>query len=104
MEFKVLGSRVLAEKLANNNITTSGICLASSETNVRRAKVVCLPEDENVALDIRLGDKFIYEEHTAIDVKIQNKDYIIIDLQDILLILKEEKWKKSLKAQTHVKN
>ena len=103
MEFKVLGTRILAEKLANNNITTSGICLASSETNVRRAKVVCLPEGD-VAQEIKLGDKFIYEEHTAIDVKIQNKDYIIIDLQDILLILKEEKWKKSLKAQTHVKN
>ena len=91
MKFNVLGPRVLAKISQEDNKTASGITLSMTDnSNVQKARVVALG-NEVLTPFIDLNDEFLYEEHTAIKINFENNNYILIDIQDILLVFKEEK-------------
>ncbi len=81
MAIKPLGDRVVAKKEANATKTASGILLG--ETGEKPTWAVVQAVGSSVK-DVKKGDKIIYREYSATEVKVDDKEYLIIKLEDIL--------------------
>lgn len=83
---KPLGDRVVAIKEEAKTQTASGILLPEvAKEQPVVAEVVAIGEDIK---NIKTGDKIVYTEYRAADLKINNKNYLILKAEDILGIIK----------------
>ena len=78
MSIKPLADRVVAKKDAAVDKTASGILLGTSE------------EKSNTAVieTVKAGERFIYREYTATEVKVNGEEYLIVKEEDILAVIK----------------
>lgn len=84
MSIKPLADRVVAIKEAALEKTASGIYLGEAKEKPNYATVESVGPDVK---NIKKGDKIIYREYSATEVKIEQKDYLIIKEEDILATL-----------------
>ena len=81
MTIKPLKDRVVAIKEAPQSKTKSGILLGEAKEQPAYAIVESVgPEVQSV----KKGDKIIFKEYTTTDVKIKDKEYLILQEKDIL--------------------
>ena len=81
-----LGDRVVAVKEQAKTKTASGILLPeNAKEQPIMARVMAVGDEVK---NVKNGDKIVYSEYRATDLKINNKDYLIIKLEDILGIVK----------------
>ena len=81
MAIKPLGDRVVAKKEQPKTTTASGILLGEAKEAPAYAVVESVgPEVKH----IKKGDKIIYKEYTATEVKLDNQGYLIVKEEDIL--------------------
>ena len=81
MALQPMSDRVVASKEKPMEKTASGILLGESKESPAYAVVESVgPNVKN----IKKGDKIIYKEYSATEVKIEEKDYFIIKEEDIL--------------------
>lgn len=93
MKIKPLLDKVVLEQIEAEEKTSSGILLPS--TNKEKpaiAKVIAVGEGgfvdgSEVKMLVKVGDKVLYSKYAGSDVKIENKDYIVIKQADILAII-----------------
>ncbi|MBQ3429889.1 co-chaperone GroES [Candidatus Saccharibacteria bacterium] len=82
MTLKPLKDRVVAFKEQPKEKTASGLLLPSDSKEKPAYAVV-----ESVGPDvkeIKKGDKILYKEYSGTNVKINDKEYLILDEKDIL--------------------
>ncbi len=91
---KPLGDRVVIEALAKEEVTKSGIVLPDTvKEKPQEGKVVAvgtgrtLENGQKVALDVKVGDKVIFSKYAGTEVKVEGKEYLIINERDILAII-----------------
>ena len=81
-----LGDRVVAVKEQAKTKTASGILLPeNAKEQPIMAEVIAVGDEVK---NVKNGDKIVYSEYRATDLKINDKDYLIIKLEDILGIVK----------------
>ncbi len=81
-----LGDRVVAVKEQAKTKTASGILLPeNAKEQPIMAEVIAVGDEVK---NVKNGDKIVYSEYRATDLKINNKDYLIIKLEDVLGIVK----------------
>lgn len=92
MNIKPLGERVVIKKVEKENVTASGIVLpdsAQEESNI--AEVVAIsPELENneeINLELKVGDRVIYSKYAGTQVEIDKEEVIVIKYDDLLAII-----------------
>jgi chaperonin GroES len=84
MAIKPLADRVVAIKHAALEKTASGIYLGEAKEKPSYATVESVgPKVEG----IKKGDKILYREYSATEVKIDRQEYLIIKSEDILATL-----------------
>ena len=84
MSIKPLANRVVAKKDAAASTTASGILLGSSKEKSTTATVESVGPDVK---SVKKGDRILYNEYSATDVKYDGTDYLIIKEEDILATL-----------------
>lgn len=84
MQLKPLQDRVVAIKEQPMETTKSGILLGSAKEAPAYAVVESVGPDVKT---IKVGDKIISKNYSTTDVKIDDKDYIIVKEEDILATL-----------------
>ncbi len=88
MEIKPIFDRIIAKCNKNSFVTKSGIQL-EDEGDIKSATICEISQDvKNTPLQV--GNTIFYEEHTVANFKIENEDYILIKLEDILAFKKGE--------------
>lgn len=94
---KPLYDRLLLEKVEVVKETSSGILLPeSTEDSSSMAKVVAKGEgritdsNEIIPLPVEIGDTVIYKEYATTDIKYEGKEYMLIEMKDILAIVEGE--------------
>lgn len=88
MIFKPIGNRVLVKRDNNETKTNSGIYLSSGTSKEKNCIGIVLEVSDTFEnKDIAKGKKIAFKEYKAIDLKLENNDYLIIELEDILGIL-----------------
>lgn len=84
MTVKPLGNRLLIKPVVEEKKTEGGIVLPdTAKEKPMRAEVVALGTlDDDV--DINVGDYVIFAKYSGTEIKIDDEDYILIDVDDIL--------------------
>lgn len=85
MNIKPLGERVLIEQIEAETKTASGLIIPdSAQEKPLQAKVVAIGEEVKI---LKTGDTVLYAKFTGTELNIDNKNYIMLDLGDILATL-----------------
>ena len=84
MSIKPLADRVVAIKEAALEKTASGIYLGEAKEKTSHAKVESVGPDVK---NVKKGDKIIFREYSATEIKVGQTDYLIIKEEDILATL-----------------
>lgn len=90
---KPLGNRVLLEVVEEEATTTSSIVLPeSAKDKPQFAKVVAVGEGkllesgDRLPLEVKVGDKVLFEKYAGNEVKYQGTEYLILKDTDIVAI------------------
>lgn len=93
MNIKPLLDKVVLEPIEAEEKTASGILLPNSaQEKPSMAKVVAVGEGGmvdgcEVKMLVKIGDKVLYSKYAGTEVKIENKNYVIVKQADILAVL-----------------
>lgn len=89
-----LGDRVLIERVEAESKTASGIIIPdSAKEKPTEGKVIAvgagtLNEDgDRVALEVKTGDRILFKKWGAEEVKVDGKEFLIIQEKDILAVV-----------------
>ena len=92
MNIKPLGDRVVLKVLEAEEKTQSGIVLpGSAKEKPQMAEVLAIGagilNDEKKKDEIKVGDKVIFSKYAGTEVKMDNNEYTILKLEDILAVV-----------------
>lgn len=95
MNLKPLGDKVIVEVLSAEEKTKGGIIIPdTAKEKPQEAKVIAvgsgkvLDNGKTVAPDVKAGDIIIFGKYSGSEVKVEGKEYLIIDSDDILAVVK----------------
>ncbi len=89
MNIKPLQDRVVIKMLEAEETTKGGIILtAASKEKPQIAEVVAVgPGKEDVKMEVKIGDKVLTSKYSGTEVKIDDEEYTILKMEDILGIV-----------------
>jgi len=90
MQIKPFEDRVLVEpEEIEESRTKSGIIIPdTAKEKPRTGKVIEVGTDEELAENIKVGDKIIFAKFTGDEVEFESKKYLIVSRSDILAVIK----------------
>ena len=95
MKLVPLGDRVVLQQLEAEETTKSGIILpGQAQEKPQQAEVVAvgpggLVDGKEVKMEVKVGDKVIYSKYAGTDVKLEDKEYVIVRQSDIAAIVED---------------
>ncbi|MBF4695010.1 co-chaperone GroES [Fusibacter ferrireducens] len=85
MMLKPLGNRVIIKKLEAEEKTASGIVLPTqAKEKPQLAEIVAIGKDVE---DVKIGDKVVFKKYVGTEIKVDNEEVTICEMEDILAIL-----------------
>ena len=91
---KPLGERVVIEVAESDVTTASGIVLPdTAKEKPQKGKVVAvgtgklLESGQRAAMEVEVGDGVVFSKYSGSEIKVDDKDYLIVRESDILAIL-----------------
>ena len=94
VNLKPLADRVVVEPLEEEQKTSTGVFLPdSAQERPMKGQIVAVGPgrlDENgkrVAMDVKAGDKVLYAKYAGTEVKLGDRDVLVLKESDILAIL-----------------
>ena len=96
MKLKPLSDRVIIETLPQEEKTKSGIILpeTADKEKPEQGKVIAigpgriLADGKKALMTVKVGDKVVFKKYGPDEVKIGDKEYLIVSEEDILAIIK----------------
>ncbi|MBE9569314.1 MAG: co-chaperone GroES [Proteobacteria bacterium] len=90
MQIKPFEDRVLVEpEEIEESKTKSGIIIPdTAKEKPRTGKVIEVGTDEELAENIKSGDRIVFAKFTGDEVEFEGKKYLIISKSDILAVIK----------------
>jgi len=90
MQIKPFEDRVLVEpEEIEESRTKSGIIIPdTAREKPRTGKVIEVGTDEELAENIKVGDKIVFAKFTGDEVEFEGKKYLIVSRSDILAVIK----------------
>ena len=86
MNFQPLGKRVLVKRTEETKTTASGIIIPeNAKEKPLVGEVVAVSKEVQ---DISKKDKIIFTKYGGTEIKLDDKEYLVLNLDDILGILK----------------
>ena len=94
MKIRPLHDRILVERLEEQEVKRGGIIIPdTAKEKPQEGKVIAagngkVSEDgKKIALDVKAGDRIIFGKYSGSEVKIEDKEYLILREEDVLAIL-----------------
>ncbi len=90
MKVQPLDDRVLTEITAEEEKTSGGIIIPdTAKEKPRMGKVVAVGTDEDLKEVIKENDKVLFAKYGGEEIKLDGKDYVILQRSDILAVVKD---------------
>jgi len=90
-----LADWVVAQQEEAVTKTASGLYLPDKAAEKPKvAKVIAIgpgrvsKDNKRVPMDVKVGDRIVYKSYSTTDVKIDNKEYVLVKEEDIIATLK----------------
>ena len=94
MKIRPLHDRILVERLEEKEVKKGGIIIPdTAKEKPQEAKVIAVgngkvgDNGKKIPLDVKAGDKILFGKYSGSEVKIDDKEYLIMREEDILAIL-----------------
>jgi len=94
MKIKPLADKVLVQRLEAESVTAGGIVLPeSAKEKPQKGKIVSLGQGKLLddgsrsKFQVKKGDEILFTSYAGTEVKVGDKEYLIMDESDILAIL-----------------
>jgi chaperonin GroES len=94
MKIRPLHDRLLAERLEEKEVKKGGIIIPdTAKEKPQEAKVIAVgngkvtDEGKKIPLDVKAGDKILFGKYSGSEVKLDDKEYLIMREDDVLAIL-----------------
>lgn len=88
MKFKPLDKRVLLERVEEETKTSSGIIIPDNAKEKPLIGVIrAVSKKVEKDGEVKVGDNVIFDKYKGSEVKIDGKEYVVIDEEDLLGIL-----------------
>jgi chaperonin GroES len=94
MKVRPLHDRILVERLEEKEVKKGGIIIPdTAKEKPQEAKVIAVgngkvtDEGKKIPLDVKAGDKILFGKYSGSEVKIDDKEYLIMREEDVLAIL-----------------
>ena len=94
MKIRPLGDKVLVERLEAENKTAGGIVLPdTAKEKPQRGKVIStgkgkvLDDGKIKEVQVKKGDMVLFTSYAGTEVKIEGKEYLIMDESDIMAVI-----------------
>ena len=94
MKIRPLHDRLLVERLEEKEVKNGGIIIPdTAKEKPQEAKVIAVgngkvtDEGKKIPLDVKAGDKILFGKYSGSEVKIDDKEYLIMREDDVLAIL-----------------
>ena len=89
LSIKPLADRVLVEPLEAETKTASGIIIPdSAKEKPQKGTIKAVgPGTKENPVTVKVGDKVLYGKYSGTELKLENKDYLIMRESDILAIV-----------------
>ena len=94
MKIRPLHDRILVERIEEKEVVKGGIIIPdSAKEKPQEAKVIAagtgkVNEDgKRLPLDVKAGDRILFGKYSGSEVKIDDKEYLILREEDVLAIL-----------------
>lgn len=85
MNFKPLGDRLLVERVEEASTTATGIIIPdTAKEKPSHGKVVAIGSEVE---EVKEGDTVVFGKYTGSEITVDGKEYLIMDLSDVLGIL-----------------
>jgi chaperonin GroES len=91
---KPLGDRVVIKALEAEQKTKSGIVLPDTvKEKPQEGEIVAvgagkvMENGQRVAVEVKVGDKVLFSKYAGTEVKVDDKDYLVLSERDILAIV-----------------
>ena len=95
LNLKPLGDKVIVEVLGAQDKTRGGLYVPdSAQEKPQEAKVLAvgsgkvLPNGKVSPPEVREGDKILFGKYSGSEIKINGKEYLIINQDDVLAVIK----------------
>ena len=93
MKIRPLADRVVIKKLEAEEKTASGIVLpGTAKEQPQMAEVIevgpgGIVDGKEIVMELKVGDKVIFQNYAVTEVKIEGKEYTILRQNDILAVV-----------------
>ena len=94
MKIRPLHDRILVERLEEQEVKKGGIIIPdTAKEKPQEGKVIAagngkVTEDcKKIPLDVKAGDRILFGKYSGSEVKIEDKEYLILREEDVLAIL-----------------
>ena len=94
MKIRPLHDRLLVERLEEKEVKKGGIIIPdTAKEKPQEGKVIAVgngkvtDEGKKVPLDVKAGDKIPFGKYSGSEVKLDDKEYLIMREEDVLAIL-----------------
>ncbi len=89
MNFQPLGQRVLVERVEEATTTASGIIIPdNAKEKPLSGKILAVSKEVSEEGEVKVDDKVLFAKYSGTDVNIDGKDYLVLNLDDVLGVLK----------------
>ncbi len=94
LKLKPIGDRVIVQRLGSVEKTKSGLYLPdSAQEKPQEGKVIAvgsgkmLKDGKVIPLSVKAGDKIIFGKYSGSEIKVDDKEYVFLNEDDILAIV-----------------
>ena len=94
MKVRPLHDRILVERIEEGEVKKGGIIIPdTAKEKPQEAKVIAVgngkvtEDGKKIALDVKAGDRILFGKYSGSEVKIEDKEYLILREEDVLAIL-----------------
>ena len=94
MKIRPLHDRILVERLEEGEVKRGGIIIPdTAKEKPQEAKVIAVgngkvtEDGKKIPLDVKAGDRILFGKYSGSEVKIEDKEYLILREEDVLAIL-----------------
>ena len=94
MKIRPMHDRVLVERLEEQEVRRGGIIIPdTAKEKPQEGRVVAVgtgkvtDDGKRLAPDVKVGDRVLFGKYSGSDVKVDDKDYLILREEDVLAIL-----------------
>lgn len=88
MKFKPLEKRVVLQRIEEETKTSSGIIIPDNAKEKPLVGIVkAISKKIEKECDFKVGDSVIFDKYKGSDIKIDGKEYIILEAEDLLGVI-----------------